>query len=78
MFSVLLSCSLLQAENEADQMDWIEKITGVITSLLQAPEVVINQKDRLMHCFIVFMRRFFSLRVLVVFICEVAVLFKSR
>lgn len=29
----------LQAENAADQMDWIEKITGVITSLLQAPEV---------------------------------------
>ncbi|XP_041996679.1 ADP-ribosylation factor GTPase-activating protein AGD3-like [Salvia splendens] len=29
----------LQAENSADQMDWIEKITGVITSLLQAPEV---------------------------------------
>ncbi|KAG8379561.1 hypothetical protein BUALT_Bualt07G0101800 [Buddleja alternifolia] len=30
----------LQAENAADQMDWIEKITGVITSLLnsQAPE----------------------------------------
>lgn len=30
----------MQAENAADQMDWIEKITGVITSLLQAPEVV--------------------------------------
>ncbi|KAH6833386.1 ARF GTPase-activating protein [Perilla frutescens var. hirtella] len=29
----------LQAENAADQMDWVEKITGVITSLLQAPEV---------------------------------------
>ncbi|XP_057791482.1 ADP-ribosylation factor GTPase-activating protein AGD3-like [Salvia miltiorrhiza] len=29
----------LQAENAAEQMDWIEKITGVITSLLQAPEV---------------------------------------
>ncbi|KAI3455148.1 hypothetical protein Pfo_011811 [Paulownia fortunei] len=30
----------LQAESAADQMDWIEKITGVITSLLssQAPE----------------------------------------
>ncbi|XP_073291392.1 ADP-ribosylation factor GTPase-activating protein AGD1-like isoform X2 [Primulina huaijiensis] len=30
----------LQAENAADQMDWIEKITGVITSLLssQTPE----------------------------------------
>ncbi|KAL7139720.1 hypothetical protein ABFS83_09G072500 [Erythranthe nasuta] len=30
----------LQAENATDQMDWIEKITGVITSLLssQAPE----------------------------------------
>ncbi|XP_047944708.1 ADP-ribosylation factor GTPase-activating protein AGD3-like [Salvia hispanica] len=28
----------LQAENSAEQMDWIEKITGVITSLLQAPE----------------------------------------
>ncbi|KAL0415536.1 UNVERIFIED_CONTAM: ADP-ribosylation factor GTPase-activating protein AGD3 [Sesamum latifolium] len=30
----------LQAENAVDQMDWIEKITGVITSLLssQAPE----------------------------------------
>ncbi|XP_042002092.1 ADP-ribosylation factor GTPase-activating protein AGD3-like [Salvia splendens] len=29
----------LQAEDSAEQMDWIEKITGVITSLLQAPEV---------------------------------------
>ncbi|KAG6384573.1 hypothetical protein SASPL_155609 [Salvia splendens] len=27
------------AEDSAEQMDWIEKITGVITSLLQAPEV---------------------------------------
>ncbi|KAK4486212.1 hypothetical protein RD792_008882 [Penstemon davidsonii] len=28
----------LQAENAADQMDWIEKITGVITSLLSSQE----------------------------------------
>ncbi|CAN1317962.1 ADP-ribosylation factor GTPase-activating protein AGD1 [Linum perenne] len=34
----------LQAENAADQMDWIEKITGVITSLLsfQTPENYIS------------------------------------
>lgn len=34
---------MLQAENAHDQMDWIEKITGVISSLLsfQAPERVI-------------------------------------
>ena len=32
----------LQAENAMDQMDWIEKITGVIASLLnsQSPEQV--------------------------------------
>jgi Arf-GAP/coiled-coil/ANK repeat/PH domain-containing protein len=32
----------MQAENALDQMDWIEKITGVIASLLssQAPEKV--------------------------------------
>ncbi|GMN60483.1 hypothetical protein TIFTF001_029567 [Ficus carica] len=35
----------LQAENAVDQMDWIEKITGVIASLLnsQGPEIVNNQ-----------------------------------
>ncbi|CAN6481850.1 unnamed protein product [Victoria cruziana] len=27
----------LQAENRADQMDWVDKITGVIASLLNAP-----------------------------------------
>lgn len=33
---------LVQAESALDQMDWIEKITGVIASLLssQAPERV--------------------------------------
>ena len=33
----------MQEENELDQMDWIEKITGVITSLLssQGPDRVI-------------------------------------
>lgn len=35
----------MQAENTADQMDWIQKITGVITSLLQAPEVVTMKKS---------------------------------
>jgi len=32
----------MQAENALDQMDWIEKINGVIASLLssQAPEKV--------------------------------------
>lgn len=35
----------MQAENALDQMDWIEKITGVIASLLsfQTPERVIVQ-----------------------------------
>lgn len=36
-------CLSVQAESALDQMDWIEKITGVIASLLssQAPERVI-------------------------------------
>lgn len=36
----------MQAESAMDQMDWIEKITGVIASLLssQAPERVIFLK----------------------------------
>lgn len=36
----------MQAESALDQMDWIEKITGVIASLLssQAPERVIILK----------------------------------
>ena len=36
------SCILMQAESAMDQMDWIEKITGVIASLLsaQSPEQV--------------------------------------
>lgn len=39
----------MQAENAVDQMDWIEKITGVIASLLkvQAPEKV-NIQDLLL------------------------------
>lgn len=39
-------CLSVQAESALDQMDWIEKITGVIASLLssQAPERVIIQK----------------------------------
>jgi len=34
----------MQAESAVDQMDWIEKITGVIASLLssQSPEQVSN------------------------------------
>lgn len=38
----------MQAENKIEQMDWIEKITGVITSLLtsQAPERVNNKQTR--------------------------------
>ena len=37
----------MQAENALDQMDWIEKITGVITSLLsfQTSERVIISDD---------------------------------
>lgn len=37
-----LCCLLVQAESAMDQMDWIEKITGVIASLLnsQSPERV--------------------------------------
>lgn len=36
----------MQAESALDQMDWIEKITGVIASLLssQAPERVIIER----------------------------------
>lgn len=36
----------MQAESALDQMDWIEKITGVIASLLssQTPERVIIKK----------------------------------
>lgn len=41
-----LECSNLsmQAENAVDQMDWIEKINGVIASLLacQSPQKVIT------------------------------------
>ena len=44
-FKILISifnCFELQAESALDQMDWIEKITGVIASLLssQTPERV--------------------------------------
>ncbi len=37
----------MQAESALDQMDWIEKITGVIASLLssQAPERVISKNN---------------------------------
>jgi hypothetical protein len=36
-----------QAESAIDQMDWIEKITGVIASLLtsQSPEQVSNEES---------------------------------
>jgi len=36
-----------QAESAVDQMDWIEKITGVIASLLtsQSPEQVSNRQS---------------------------------
>lgn len=39
---IQLSPLCVQAESALDQMDWIEKITGVIASLLssQAPERV--------------------------------------
>lgn len=42
IFNVCI-CLSLQAESALDQMDWIEKITGVIASLLssQTPERVI-------------------------------------
>lgn len=42
MVRVLKNILVMQAESAADQMDWIEKITGVITSLLssQSPERV--------------------------------------
>lgn len=36
---------LLQAENEADRMDWIDKIRGVIASLLNSP--FLEQVDHL-------------------------------
>lgn len=41
---MLYICLSAQAESAPDQMDWIEKITGVIASLLssQAPERVIS------------------------------------
>lgn len=35
--SVLLLVMFLQAENGADRMDWVNKITGVIASLLKSP-----------------------------------------
>jgi hypothetical protein len=40
----------VQAESALDQMDWIEKITGVIASLLssQAPERVISKNNLMM------------------------------
>lgn len=49
----------MQAESALDQMDWIEKITGVIASLLssQAPERVISENNFMVvtyyirHCF---------------------------
>lgn len=42
IFNVCI-CLSVQAESAPDQMDWIEKITGVIASLLssQTPERVI-------------------------------------
>lgn len=42
IFNVCI-CLSVQAESALDQMDWIEKITGVIASLLssQTPERVI-------------------------------------
>ncbi|RWW12002.1 hypothetical protein BHE74_00015467 [Ensete ventricosum] len=40
-------CLLMQAESAMDQMDWIEKITGVIASLLssQSPEQVASESS---------------------------------
>lgn len=35
--SILLLVMFLQAENGADRVDWVNKITGVIASLLNSP-----------------------------------------
>lgn len=42
MLIPIVNCFQMQAESASDQMDWIEKITGVIASLLssQTPERV--------------------------------------
>lgn len=47
----------VQAESALDQMDWIEKITGVIASLLssQAPERVIAKELHLLASLFLFL-----------------------
>jgi len=39
-FYLLTTLNIMQAENAVDQMDWMEKITGVITSLLSVQTLV--------------------------------------
>lgn len=44
------NCLVIQAESALEQMDWIEKITGVIASLLssQSPDRVMLPKSGLL------------------------------
>lgn len=58
---MLFLCLSEQAESALDQMDWIEKITGVIASLLssQAPE-------RVIICVALFFSRCFLINLLTV------------